>query len=238
MPRLIVSVRNRVEAQDALAGGADLLDVKEPTRGSLGAPDLTDVADILGLAAGRCPVSAALGELIGYRKNLIGLPVSYLKWGLAGCAGTPEWPERFFRLVDLIRTAVPEARPVAVAYADWQRAQAPSPHQVLEEGRKTGCSAFLIDTCIKDGRGILSWFGLPELRALRAAAHDQEMEFALAGSLQADDIPAALELAPEWIAVRGAVCRGGRKGPLCREKVSQLSRLFQPFSQIDNSDSR
>src|SRR5690606_38342384 len=37
MTQLLVSVRNRAEALAALAGGADLIDVKEPWRGSLGA---------------------------------------------------------------------------------------------------------------------------------------------------------------------------------------------------------
>jgi uncharacterized protein (UPF0264 family) len=37
MTGLLVSVRDAAEAADALAGGADLIDVKEPNAGSLGA---------------------------------------------------------------------------------------------------------------------------------------------------------------------------------------------------------
>ena len=37
--RLLVSVRSAAEAEIALHGGADLIDVKEPTRGSLGRAD-------------------------------------------------------------------------------------------------------------------------------------------------------------------------------------------------------
>ena len=36
MTKLLVSVRDAAEAIDALAGGADLIDVKEPLAGSLG----------------------------------------------------------------------------------------------------------------------------------------------------------------------------------------------------------
>ena len=36
-PRLLVSVRNSREAIDALAGGADWIDLKEPANGTLGA---------------------------------------------------------------------------------------------------------------------------------------------------------------------------------------------------------
>jgi len=35
-PGLLVSVRSADEVDDALAGGADLIDVKEPSRGALG----------------------------------------------------------------------------------------------------------------------------------------------------------------------------------------------------------
>lgn len=61
--RLLVSVRSAAEAEAALAGGADLIDIKEPTRGSLGRADDRVIADILRQVAGRRPVSAALGEL-------------------------------------------------------------------------------------------------------------------------------------------------------------------------------
>ncbi len=39
MTRLLVSVRSAAEAEIALSAGADLIDVKEPSRGSLGAAD-------------------------------------------------------------------------------------------------------------------------------------------------------------------------------------------------------
>src|SRR5262245_59925297 len=85
-PRLLVSVRSAAEAEAALAGGASLIDVKEPGRGSLGRPDNEIVAAVLRCVAGRRPVSAALGELMD-RPALFQLPgLSYAKWGLAGCA--------------------------------------------------------------------------------------------------------------------------------------------------------
>jgi uncharacterized protein (UPF0264 family) len=60
---LLVSVRSAAEAEAALAGGAGLIDVQEPGRGSLGRADAETVAAVLRAVAGRRPVSAALGEL-------------------------------------------------------------------------------------------------------------------------------------------------------------------------------
>src|SRR5437763_1899892 len=59
-PGLQVSVRSAAEAESALAGGADLIDVKEPSRGPLGAADAAVIRDVITAVAGRRPVSAAL----------------------------------------------------------------------------------------------------------------------------------------------------------------------------------
>ena len=61
-PGLLVSVRNAVEAEVALGGGADWIDVKEPTRGALGAADPQTIQSVIQTVAGRTPVSVAVGE--------------------------------------------------------------------------------------------------------------------------------------------------------------------------------
>jgi len=62
-PKLLVSVRDAAEARAALVGGADLIDVKEPSRGSLGRAEADTIAAVAHAVGGRTPVSAALGEL-------------------------------------------------------------------------------------------------------------------------------------------------------------------------------
>src|SRR5216683_1627996 len=86
---LLVSVRSVDEAEAALNGGAALIDVKEPSRGSLGRADDETLAGVLRCVAGRGPVSAALGELV----EGSGLPavkgLRFTKWGLSGCSDVP-----------------------------------------------------------------------------------------------------------------------------------------------------
>src|SRR5262249_54204912 len=62
--RLLVSVRSAAEAVSALDGGADIIDIKEPERGSLGRADNATMTAILDAVSGRKPVSAACGELL------------------------------------------------------------------------------------------------------------------------------------------------------------------------------
>ena len=50
------------DAAAALAGGADLIDAKDPSRGALGAVSVDTLREIHSAVAGARPVTAALGE--------------------------------------------------------------------------------------------------------------------------------------------------------------------------------
>lgn len=112
---------------------------------------------------------------------------------------------------------------VAVAYADHQRASAPSVMEVLEAAVQTNCSTLLIDTFGKDGRGTLGWLTVRELQEVRAETRRQGLRFALAGQLTAAHLPVVRELEPDIFAVRGAVCKGDdRTATICGERVRKL----------------
>jgi len=215
--QLLVSVRSSLEARAALAGGASLLDVKEPRRGSLGPADPATIRDVVRAVSGSCPVSAALGELLdskgqyhlGTQYFLDGL--AYAKWGLAGCADQGDWPCLLARVARQIRTLNPGCQPVAVAYADWRRARSPCPEAVLHFIHKQQWTALLVDTWQKDGTNLLDWLPPEELLGLREHCREMGIGLALAGSLGWAEIAALLPLKPEWFAVRGAVCRNRRR---------------------------
>ncbi len=221
MTRLLVSVRSALEAETALRGGAGLIDVKEPERGSLGRASQDTIAAVARVVAGRCPVSAALGEL----RDEPAIPdepsLTYLKWGLADCLD--DWQ---LRLADAMRRATPR-RAVAVAYADWRRARAPRPEEVCSFGIENACGAFLIDTWRKDGSTLLDWLSLEAIAPLRDRCRDAGLPLVLAGSLGIAEIEAILPLHPDWIAVRGAACRGRqREAALDEDQVRHLAALL------------
>ena len=55
--RLLISVRDAAEARSAIAGGTDVIDVKEPSRGPLGRADDRVVREVVDTvrAARACP---------------------------------------------------------------------------------------------------------------------------------------------------------------------------------------
>ena len=117
MTRLLVSVRDADEAALALTAGVDLIDVKEPRAGSLGAASPAVVRAVLDRVAGRVPVSAALGELSDWSSDdrkpdgtrssggnstrqawtSCDQRLTFAKLGLAGSAGDSRWPENWAR---------------------------------------------------------------------------------------------------------------------------------------------
>lgn len=219
-PGLLVSVRSAAEARAALDGGADLIDVKDPTRGPLGAADRDVIEGVVRAVGGRVPVSAALGEWADYSGCDVPSGVTYVKWGLARlpeCRSTDLW--------DMRRAAL-GGIPVLVAYADHRRAESPSPETVVDAACRFRFPVVLFDTAMKDGSTLLDWLTLPVLARMRFRLADFGIKIAVAGSLGADGIRALAPLAPDWFAVRGAACVGGRAGRVSAELVRQLRTII------------
>jgi (5-formylfuran-3-yl)methyl phosphate synthase len=224
MTGLLISVRNAAEAELALAGGADVVDIKEPSRGALGAADSEVWRDSQRVIGGRAIVSAALGELLDG-----GLPqtaaetsgLRFAKIGLAGCHVHRGWLTRWFAAVSALP---PGVQPVPVAYADWPSADAPSPSVAMALAMQSPARLLLIDTHDKTRGGLLDHLCVESLQELAQLARESRVRLALAGSLDAASIEKLLPLAPAYVGVRGAVCRGGREGTLDTALVKSLAQ--------------
>ena len=222
MTGLLVSVRSVAEASIALVAGADLIDVKEPERGPLGAADATVWSAVCHSVGRTKPVSVALGELLELEEipmqSLTG--VSYAKVGLAGCRHEPNW---FKRWSNAIRSLPNGVMPVAVAYADWLKADSPPATVVLQRAKAAGCGAILMDTFDKTAGSLLDYWSLVALSRWVASAQEKGLTVVLAGSLDEQSIPLVLRSAPDYIGVRGAACRNGRKNAIDQTRVSNLA---------------
>jgi uncharacterized protein (UPF0264 family) len=223
--RLLVSVRDLHEADLALAAGVDLIDIKEPARGSLGSAGPTVITDIVQRIGGRVPTSAALGELLEYDQTAERrLPngLSYAKLGMAGCGQRLDWPRTWARVLETFPKGI---QAVAVVYADWSAAQAPAPSEILQHAVALGCRAVLVDTFDKSHGGLLDHWGFAELEQFMQSVHESGLVSVLAGSLSLEAIPQVLSLQPHYVAVRGAACRGARTQQIDPDRLTQLVNL-------------
>jgi uncharacterized protein (UPF0264 family) len=230
--KLLVSVVDAAEARLAVAGGVDIVDVKNPAEGSLGAPAPGVIAQVREVVPPELPLSAALGDLPCLpgtaalaARGAARSGAAYVKLGLWGFAGT----EDAVATLRAARVAVDgEAEVVAVAYADAARVprRPLAPGELVAVAREAGVRGCLIDTAIKDGRGLLSWLGLEQLAELVAEAQGAGLEIALAGELRAEDLVALLATGADIAGVRSAACRGGlRTAALDPARIAELRRM-------------
>jgi (5-formylfuran-3-yl)methyl phosphate synthase len=229
--RLLVSVVDAAEARAAAAAGADIVDVKNPDEGSLGAPSPATIEAVRAAVPARLPVSAAIGDM----PNLPGTAAlaalgaarsgaAFVKVGLWGAASEAEAIALLRAVRDAI-AGVPSAVVVAGAYADARRvAHAPlAPELLPGVAHAAGVGVCLLDTAIKDGRGLLEWLTPDALGSLVAEAHGFGLQVALAGALRAKDLPVVRAAGADIAGVRSAACGDDRRsGPLEAARVRAL----------------
>lgn len=234
--RLLVSVRSAAETVEAAAGGADIVDAKEPTRGSLGAVEPAVLRAIAGALPAAHPLSVALGDCIdaeaaGERvatalDAVAGRPREapcYLKIGFQG-AREAAAVERVLRAAILQRG---RAEIIAVAYADHAVAAAADPATVVRAASECGAAGVLLDTWSKDGRTLLDWMTDTALHGWVAGAARLGLLTALAGSLDLSTLPSVLASGADIVGVRGAACEGGRAGQVTASRVGRLRALVR-----------
>jgi uncharacterized protein (UPF0264 family) len=227
--RLLVSVRAADEVRAALAGGADIIDAKEPERGSLGPVGPEVLRRILQQIPDDCPASVALGDMATTAEivNAIQrLPLSwrssplYLKLGFAGVRSSDQLRRLLEAAVSLC-SRIP-ARMIAVAYADFERAGSLAPPLISDLASEAGAAGVLLDTQVKDGRGLLDWLSADALADWVSTARESGLITAISGGLQAEDLPLAYEARPDIIGIRGAACTGGRGGRVSQPRVRRF----------------
>ncbi len=210
MTRLLASVADLDELALAAAGGADILDLKDPSAGALGAWALEDIARAVA-QADRLPSPRALSATVGdlpmepamVRARVAetwASGVDYVKIGLfptgdpAGCVAA---------LADEVRRG---ARLVAVLFADlWPDTR------LLSNIARAGFAGAMLDTAGKGAGGLLRHKSIAETARFVVEARSLGLFTGLAGSLRLEDIPALLPLAPDYLGFRTALCAGGNR---------------------------
>jgi uncharacterized protein (UPF0264 family) len=226
--RILVSVADASEARIALAGGVDIIDVKDPSRGSLGAADSSVLREIVDVVGDARPLSAALGDATDERvvedaaRAAATFGLAYVNLGFAGTADAGA-VERFIEAaVRGVRSVSASAGVVAVAYADASRAGSTPPERVIEAAERARAVGVLLDTARKDDGSLFDVMDQVRVGRWVRLAHEAALTAALAGSLGAADLAGALSLGADIAGVRGAACEGGRTGRIARERVAAL----------------
>ncbi len=239
-PRLLVSVATSTEVEPALAGGADIIDVKNPAKGALGRVSPQTLAEVVRCVAGLAPVTAAWGELAELAPldaaeldSLHG--VSLVKLGTAGLQHNGNWRSRF----ESFRDSLPRGMSIAIVhYADWHHSDGLDFEQTLRLAVDFEATALVIDTHGKQGGSLLAFYPPPQLGVAIEQIQSLRLRPVLAGSLRVGHLESLWECGAPIVAVRGAACQGGhRQGPICRAQVANLKQAIHHLASRIGSPS-
>lgn len=222
MTKMLASVTGVAEAEIAISGGADIIDLKDPEAGALGAVATDMIRETVSFVAGRRATSAVCGDLpmepevIRVKaEEIAATGVDFVKIGffpsgnIAACSAA----------LGLLAT---RTKLIAVMFADL----APD-FEFLPVFARDGFHGAMVDTAHK-GRGRLLDHLPPErIPAFVDRARSHSLAVGLSGSLEAPDIPRLLPFAPDFLGFRGALCgEAGRTASVSPEAVTQIRELI------------
>jgi (5-formylfuran-3-yl)methyl phosphate synthase len=215
-PLMLASVMSVAEAELAIAGGADVMDIKDARAGALGAASLETSALIIKAMHAlkpTAPISATVGDLPMEPSTLrtacverAALGVDYVKVGLM------PGEARAACIAALSSLVLPQStRLVAVLFADIE---APS-DALLKTLSSAGFAGVVIDTFDKTHGNLLahaaSWPQGETLHSAVEAAREHGLFTGLAGGLGLNDIETLHQAGAAILGFRGALCAGSQR---------------------------
>ncbi len=221
MTRMLASVADAAEAGAVLQLGADVVDLKDPQRGALGAVPLDAARTAIAAIARRSETSAALGDppydedaLFAGARALAAMGVDYVK--LAVDAPTLD------RLSDSLGRLARDVGVVGMMFADEK-----PDFTLLAKLAALGFKGAMLDTRDKTRGRLIAHLDVVSLSQFCSECRALNLMSGLAGSLEAPDVPRLLLLGPDVLGFRGALCRAhDRKDAIDPQAVALIRDLI------------
>jgi len=231
--KLLVSPINLEEAKAAYNGGADIIDVKNPKEGSLGANFPWVIRSVKEAMGPETPVSATIGDM-NYKPGTaslasLGAAVSgadYVKVGLYDIQTTEQAIDMVEHVVKSVKDYDPDKKVVISGYADYKRINSIPLRELPSVCADYGADVAMMDTGIKDGRSTFEFMTNEELSQFVESARDLGLVSAIAGNIKFEDIEAINQIGPDIIGIRGCVCGGDRNSTIQQKLVEELKSMM------------
>jgi uncharacterized protein (UPF0264 family) len=235
---LLISPINTEEAHEAIEGGADIIDVKNPKEGSLGANFPWVIKNVREMTPKDMLVSATLGD-VPYKPGTVSLAAlgasvsgaDYIKVGLYGTKNYEEALEVMKNVVKTVNDYNEDVIVVASGYADAHRVGAVDPMEIPKVAVDSGADLAMVDTAVKDGKTLFDFMDEEIIAKFNDEIHDYGLKSALAGSVKKDQLQILYNLGTDVVGIRGAACIGGDRnsGKIHRSAVMELKKMMDKF---------
>lgn len=223
MIKFLASVTGPEEAETVIEGGADLVDLKDPAKGALGAVSPDVLHATIERVAGRREISAVAGDLpmepVAVRRAVEArLAADYVKIGLF-----PAPRGARLSVIEALASFAVQTRLIAVFFADGE-----PDFTLLPALAEAGFAGAMIDTLGKGSGRLLTHLDAAALGAFVTKARCLGLITGLAGSLEPPDVPRLAVLKPDYLGFRSALTLGPRDAAVDLGAVRAIRVLFGP----------
>jgi len=232
MSRLLVSVKNLEEANLALNNHVDIIDLKSPINGALGALAIEDIAEIVAYIKQQDSsrlITATVGDLpmqpnllLPAVTNVADTGVDIVKIGFFNVTDEPikVYEVCIEALQSLIRADI---KLVAVLFAEYQY-----PDELIAMLKNAGFFGVMLDTAHKNGATLFDCLSHQQIRGFVENARKLGLQTGLAGSLRHEQISLVKQFEADYVGLRGGVCADSlRTNQLCLDKLERVTKLFR-----------
>jgi len=223
MTKMLASANSLAEAQLLATTQVDIIDLKQPEQGALGALPFDTIKTIVKLIESNQSISATIGDLpmeatliANAVRQMITTGVDFIKIGFFPGAG---WQETLSALNPISQQG---HALIAVLFADT----APD-IQIIHSIQQAGFSGVMLDTMDKKQGSLTQVMSLRKIQAFVTMAHQAGLFCGLAGSLRAADISHLQQLKANYLGFRGALCyQQQRTDKLDPEAIQHILSCF------------
>ena len=222
MSGMLASVSSLQEALLMQAFDVDIIDLKQPAQGALGALAVAEVTKIVASLDADCLISATVGDLpmqpdvlFAAVQEMAATGVDFVKIGFFPGG---DWLGCIERLAEL--TAQGQAL-IAVLFADSQPDFA-----IIQALQQAGFKGVMLDTMDKKRGSLTQIMSQLQLKQFVQMAKVAGLLTGLAGSLTEADIPTLLSLQADYLGFRGALCQQRQRiAGLDEQRIANVRQL-------------
>ena len=214
--KLLISPKSIEEAKVIVDSKIDYIDCKNPNEGSLGAnfpwiikrmKELipSNSSQLLSAAIGDFPNLPGSASLAALGAAVSGADI--IKVGLKGPKNENQGIKLMKNVVKAVKDFNNEIKVVAAGYADRSRINTSLKYlEIPTIAAESGSDIAMLDTYIKDGKGLFDFLSVEELIKFKEKAKKLELRVALAGRIMKKDMLKIRQISPDIIGVRSVVC--------------------------------
>lgn len=240
--KVMVSVTDYDEVVEALRGGADIIDIKNPMEGALGANYPWITRRIIHDFGTKTEISATIGDI----PNLPGtvtlaalgigqIGVNYIKFGMLGPKNELDARLITKSMARMLIEFKLSSKLVVGGYADYQEHGSLDPMLLPRIASEVRAYGVLIDIKNKGSKTLFDYLSMEKLSQFVEESHNLGLNVGLAGSLKKEDLTKLLSLKTDVMGLRRNVCSmNGDRLMVDKIKVNQVLKSLDDLKKIKN----